>query len=216
VALVSLDDYYLPRAERALLARTVHPLLATRGVPGTHDVDALQTCLEQLRVAEADSRVELYTFSKAEDDRSQARSYEGACDVVLLEGWCVMARPQHERELVEPINDLERQHDVDGRFRAYVNAQLRGAYAALWRQLSVRVFLAAPDFTSVHAFRAEQEHKLATRAPGAAGLMTPEQLRHFIEHYQRISVHMLSSAPADADAVVWLDPQRGVRALELR
>ena len=36
-AVLSLDDLYLTRAERERLARGVHPLLATRGPPGTHD-----------------------------------------------------------------------------------------------------------------------------------------------------------------------------------
>ena len=33
-AVLSLDDFYLTRAERAAIGRTVHPLLETRGVPG--------------------------------------------------------------------------------------------------------------------------------------------------------------------------------------
>ena len=33
----SMDDLYLGRAARVDLARRIHPLLATRGVPGTHD-----------------------------------------------------------------------------------------------------------------------------------------------------------------------------------
>src|SRR5699024_680551 len=35
---LSLDDAYLDHDERARLARDVHPLLATRGPPGTHDM----------------------------------------------------------------------------------------------------------------------------------------------------------------------------------
>src|SRR6185437_8649015 len=38
VAVLSLDDLYLTKAERSRLAQEVHPLLGTRGVPGTHDV----------------------------------------------------------------------------------------------------------------------------------------------------------------------------------
>jgi len=38
VAIVSLDDLYLTAAERLHRAEKFHPLLATRGVPGTHDV----------------------------------------------------------------------------------------------------------------------------------------------------------------------------------
>ena len=37
-AVLSLDDVYLDRPARAALGRDVHPLLATRGPPGTHDV----------------------------------------------------------------------------------------------------------------------------------------------------------------------------------
>ena len=39
VASLSLDDLYLTRGERRELAARIHPLLATRGVPGTHDVE---------------------------------------------------------------------------------------------------------------------------------------------------------------------------------
>src|ERR1051326_1709165 len=35
---LSLDDIYLSKAARQRLAATVHPLFATRGVPGTPDV----------------------------------------------------------------------------------------------------------------------------------------------------------------------------------
>ena len=37
-AILSLDDIYLSGADRLQRANTIHPLLATRGVPGTHDV----------------------------------------------------------------------------------------------------------------------------------------------------------------------------------
>ncbi len=36
---LSIDDLYLTRAQRQALAKDIHPLLATRGVPGTHDVE---------------------------------------------------------------------------------------------------------------------------------------------------------------------------------
>jgi len=38
VEVLSLDDFYLGHAARLQLARDIHPLLATRGVPGTHDI----------------------------------------------------------------------------------------------------------------------------------------------------------------------------------
>ncbi|HEX5378727.1 MAG TPA: kinase, partial [Phenylobacterium sp.] len=49
VAALSLDDLYLTRAERARLAAEVHPLFATRGPPGTHDVALGERTLDALR-----------------------------------------------------------------------------------------------------------------------------------------------------------------------
>src|SRR6188472_2123866 len=45
---LALDDFYRGRGERAVLARTIHPLLATRGVPGTHDLALLDRTLRAL------------------------------------------------------------------------------------------------------------------------------------------------------------------------
>ena len=45
---MSLDDFYLTLEQREQLAIDVHPLLATRGVPGTHDVALLTETLQAL------------------------------------------------------------------------------------------------------------------------------------------------------------------------
>ena len=48
VANLSLDDFYLDSNRRDQLARDVHPLLATRGVPGTHDLAMAEQVLAEL------------------------------------------------------------------------------------------------------------------------------------------------------------------------
>ncbi len=48
IIVLSLDDYYLTRAERDKLAQTIHPALAQRGVPGTHDQSRLFADIDQL------------------------------------------------------------------------------------------------------------------------------------------------------------------------
>jgi hypothetical protein len=52
-AVLSLDDLYRTRAERQAMARQVHPLFATRGVPGTHDVDLGLATIAALRRGKA-------------------------------------------------------------------------------------------------------------------------------------------------------------------
>jgi D-glycerate 3-kinase len=213
--IVSLDDYYLPRAARLELSRTVHPLLVTRGVPGTHDVGALQDALHRLAQAAPSELVELLQFSKAEDERRrETRTVIGPFDVVLFEGWCVGASAESAAELAAPINALEREHDAEGRFREFVNAQLAQSYAGLWTKLDLLAYLAAPDFATVHAFREEQERELRlTARPDAPGLMNAEQLDRFIQHFERVTRHMLRSMPARADVVVQLDAARRILAV---
>ena len=38
---ISIDDFYKTRKERINLSKRVHPMLLTRGVPGTHDINTV-------------------------------------------------------------------------------------------------------------------------------------------------------------------------------
>ena len=46
---LSIDDFYLDRDARVALGREVHPLLATRGVPGTHSPALGQAVIDAVR-----------------------------------------------------------------------------------------------------------------------------------------------------------------------
>ena len=71
VASLSIDDLYLTRAQRQQLAKTVHPLLQTRGVPGTHDTAMGIALIDQLRQLSKGEQLRLPRFDKASDDRLQ-------------------------------------------------------------------------------------------------------------------------------------------------
>jgi D-glycerate 3-kinase len=211
-AALSIDDFYLPRAQRQELARTVHPLLITRGVPGTHDVELAQAIIDSL--AEPGTTL-LPVFDKASDDRrprNRWRECEGPLRVVILEGWCVGARAQPAAELVAPINALERDEDADGFWRTYVNCNLTDVYPALFNRLSPLVLLQAPSFEVVHRWRTEQEHKLRARLQrenGDAGrVLSDAQIGRFISHYERVTRHILEEMPQRADHLISLDAQR--------
>jgi D-glycerate 3-kinase len=208
-AVLSLDDLYLTRAERAALGREVHPLLATRGVPGTHDVALGVQVLAELR---APGRTLAPRFDKAADDRGEGAAFEGPADVVIFEGWCVGAIAQPATDLAEPVNDLERERDADGVWRAYVNAALAGPYRSLFDGLDLLVLLQAPGFEVVLAWRQEQERKLRERLAreGAGGkrAMSDAEVAGFIAHYERLTRWILAEMPARADVVVALDAER--------
>ena len=208
---LSLDDVYLTRSERQRLARDVHPLLLTRGVPGTHDPALLHATLDALAQAAPQRPAAVPRFDKGRDDRAPESDWPRWCAppaLIVLEGWCLGLTPQPEAALLEPINALEREHDPDGRWRRGVNAQLATRYAALWRRLDALILLAAPDFEVVARWRDEQE--AARRRAGAPQAMDGAALRRFIAHYERLSRHALASLPARADLVVELDAARRV------
>ncbi|MFM2290016.1 MAG: hypothetical protein RL684_3159 [Pseudomonadota bacterium] len=222
VATLSLDDLYLPRAARARLAADVHPLLGTRGVPGTHDVELGLRTIHRLVQAAATDITPIPSFDKASDEpRAPGRwiPFRGRADVVILEGWCVGALPQDASLLAMPVNALEREQDGDARWRTYVNEQLAGRYQALFGLLDVLVMLAPPRFEQVTAWRIEQEHGLAAseRDAGRSGpssrIMNDSEVARFVQFFERLTRHMLVEMPARADLVVSLGARREILAL---
>ncbi len=214
---LSLDDVYLGRAARRELAAGVHPLFVTRGVPGTHDLDQLESTLAALALASAQHPVRLPRFDKGRDE--PAPSSQWPCiavppRLIVLEGWCLGVPAQAEAALAEPVNALERDEDPDGRWRHHVNAQLAGPYAALWRRLDHLLLLQAPGFEVVERWRAQQEEALHRR--GAPEALAAPALRRFIAHYERLSRHALDVLADCADTVLQLDPERRVVAVEMR
>ena len=210
---LSLDDFYLDAPQRAALARDVHPLLATRGPPGTHDVALACEVLAALR---AGRPVRVPRFDKLADrrlPRTQWREVERA-DLVLFEGWCLGAPPEDEAALATVLNRLEREHDGDGRWRRWCNDALARDYPALWRRIDRLLFLQPPGFEVVPRWRWQQEQALRARNPSRAG-MTRAQVARFVQHFERVGRHALRTVPALAGAIVELDAERRPSALRI-
>jgi D-glycerate 3-kinase len=202
-ATLSIDDLYRTRADRERLARDVHPLLATRGVPGTHDPALGLALIEDFR---AGRDLELPRFDKSVDDRApEPERVEGPLQVLLFEGWCLGAAPQDEAALAEPVNPLEAAEDADLVWRRHVNDALQGDYADLFAELDMLVMLKVPDFAAVRRNRALQEDKLRARNPAAPGLMDAAALERFLDQDERLTLHMFAEMPARADLVVEID-----------
>jgi D-glycerate 3-kinase len=214
-AILSLDDLYLTLAERRRLAAEAHPLLLTRGVPGTHDIALGLSIIDGLGQASATA---IPRFDKARDDRRERADWDvvaGPIDVIVFEGWCVGATPQAEAALVQPINELERTRDPDGAWRRYVNAALAGPYQALFGQIGYQALLRSPGFDAVLGWRLEQEHKLRELRGADAGQSDPE-VAVFVQHYERLTRWIDAEMPGRADAVVKLGPEREVADLLFR
>lgn len=212
VAVLSIDDLYATRAQRQRLAAQIHPLLATRGPPGTHD---LALGLEVLADLAAGKGTALPRFDKARDDRCPRGEWPlvGRVDVLLFEGWCVGARAEPEAALAAPINALERDEDRAMVWRRHVNAALAGDYAALFARIDRLVMLRAPSFDAVRMWRLEQEAKLrAIRGTGPGSrVMSEDEVLRFVQFFQRTTRQIEREMPERADMVVMLDTARQVR-----
>ena len=196
----SLDDFYLTRGERLALAQAVHPLFATRGVPGTHDVDLALSVLRGLTGAGV-TRVPV--FDKGRDDRVPSadwRLVEGPVETLVFEGWCLGAPPEPAGRLVEPVNALERDEDPDRTWRSHVNAVLGESYQRLWKRADRLLYLQVPDLAAVRDWRAQQEMVLP-----ASRRMGDDKLARFLAHYERLTLWMFETLPEQADLVVELD-----------
>jgi len=204
VALLSIDDLYFKRSEREKLAQEVHPLLITRGVPGTHDVALGEQVLNRLCNARPKDITRIPRFNKAIDDQypeSEWDKFTGRPDVILFDGWFMGAIEQPESDLKEPINELEKLEDPDAIWRSYVNEQLKTVYRPFFEQLDLLVMLKVPSFDKIYEWRALQEEKLRIRNQGQKKLriMDTKELERFIAHYERLTRHILNEMPERAD-----------------
>ena len=213
-AILSIDDLYLSRSARLTLAERVHPLFRTRGPPGTHDVALGLALISELGRA---GDVPLPRFSKA-DDEPAPRAHWPSCrappDVVILEGWCVGARPQPAAALSAPVNALEALEDADRRWRTYANDQLAGPYAELFARADRLIYLRPPSFDVVAKWRSDQERQLRDRlaAEGRPAMATlaDDEIPRFVAQYERVTRAMMADLPSLADLTLQLDEEREV------
>ncbi|WP_245825433.1 zeta toxin family protein [Pseudocolwellia agarivorans] len=213
VVVVSLDDFYLSRTARNELAESVHPLLKTRGVPGTHNTELLESVLAKVKNRQTDFLIP--RFNKVTDDpfdKDQWQCIDKPIDILILEGWCWGVTAQNTSELTTPINSLEKEEDQQSIWRNYVNEQLRSNYQPLYEYMNFWVALQAPSFDSVYKWRLEQEQKLIKTLSSTAqtNVMNKAQILNFIQYFQRLTTHGMHSLPLIAQTVFYLDESRSI------
>jgi D-glycerate 3-kinase len=210
---LSLDDFYYARSDREALARDVHPLLRSRGVPGTHEIELLLSVLAALPRASDKLPVSHPRFDKGRDTRFSPSRWPRITrppKLVIVEGWALGIRPQLQAALARPVNALELEEDPDGSWRHWVNKQLRG-YQPLWRKFDALIVLQAPSWEIVRRWRGEQEQDLLARHAPLA--MDAPAMERFLAHFERLSRHALATLPALADTCVEYDDDRHVTGL---
>ena len=215
---VSIDDFYKTRKDRKLLSKNKHPLLMTRGVPGTHDVDLMLKFFKKVK-SKNFKNLTVPKFNKAIDDRCNKNLWyklKFKPDVIIFEGWCVGAKAQTNKELKKPINSLERVYDQGIKWRLHVNNQLKTKYKALFKQLDGLLYLKAKNFNLLKEWRLKQERKLwiQTKIKKNLKIMSSEDIINFMQTYQRITQQMFKDALKSSSIIMNLNRNHQIEKIK--
>jgi len=213
---ISIDDFYKTRKERINLSKRIHPMLLTRGVPGTHDINMILNFFKKSKVKKF-KRLKLPTFNKAVDDRfNKNRWYDlkKRPDVVIFEGWCVGAKSEKNISLKKTINSMEKVKDHKQIWRRYVNQQLKSKYKSLHSQLNCLIYLKAKNFSLLQKWRLKQERKLWVNSKKKSNLkiMSRGDVINFMQTYQRITQNMFRYMPKYASIILTLNGNHQIKS----
>jgi len=212
---ISIDDFYKTRKERIALSKKVHPMLLTRGVPGTHDISMMLDFFKKSK-AKKFKNLKLPNFNKAIDDRFPKKKWNTINkrpDVIIFEGWCVGARAETNKSLKKSINSMEKANDHKLVWRKYVNQQLKTKYKKLYSQLNCMIYLKAKNFSLLQKWRLKQEHKLwlKTKKKGGHKIMSKGDVINFMQTYQRITQNMFKNMPKYASIILNLNSNHQIK-----
>ena len=215
---ISIDDLYKTREDRIKLSKRIHPLLMTRGVPGTHDINFIFDLLKKVKNKKFNQQ-RLPKFNKAIDDRLKRKSWylvKKVPDVIIFEGWCVGARAEKNITLKKSINSLERTADKNLRWRKYVNGQLQTKYKKLFSKLDCLLFLKAGNFKLLQSWRLKQETllKLNTKNKANSKIMSKNEVLTFMQTYQRVTQNMFKFAPKYSSIVLNLNRNHQIKSIK--
>ena len=211
----SIDDFYKTIKERKAMSKSISPLFLTRGVPGTHDTRMLLSCIKKLKKNKF-KKIMIPKFNKGIDERvikSKWLKVAKKPNIVIFEGWCVGVEPQKKKDLLLPVNELEKHKDKKKIWREHVNQELKKDYKKIFRLIDKIIFLKVPNFKHVFKWRLLQEKKLRAASKGNK-TMSDNQIKNFIMFYERLTKHMIKTLTYKADSVIEIDTKHRLKSIK--
>ena len=211
----SIDDFYKTLQERKNMSDKISDLFLTRGVPGTHDTKMLYRCLKNLKTKKF-KKMRIPKFDKSIDDRLKQNKWikvKRKPNIVIFEGWCVGVVSQKKKDLIIPVNKLEKQKDRKKIWRRQVNLELKKNYKKIFDLIDKLIFLKVPSFKFVFRWRLLQEKKLRITSKGNK-TMSDKEIKNFIMYYERLTKHMLKTLPETADTVISIDKKHRLKSIK--
>ena len=210
---LSLDDFYYDPIKRNNLSKKIHPLLNTRGVPGTHDVNYLQSVVNKF--TKSKYPIEIPIFDKLNDKKERKKIIiKKKCDILILEGWCVGCPPLNQKYLIKDINLLEKKMDTNKIWRYYYNNQLKLNYKKLFSQFDSIIYFKNSSFSHVLKWRLKQENRLRKIIGNNKFVgMSKDDIKIFIQYYEKITKWMMKVMPKKANLTIFVDINQKIKKL---
>ena len=143
VLVSSIDDFYKTLKDRNKMSYTTHSLFKTRGVPGTHEINLIKKFFYSIKKKKF-KKTKLSKFDKSIDDRLKKKYWyniKERPEIIILEGWCVGAKPQSNSSIKKPINILEKYDDKNLIWRKHINGKLKREYKKLFAMIDYYIFM---------------------------------------------------------------------------
>ena len=218
IYVISIDDFYKTLRDRNRMSQQKHSLFKTRGVPGTHDINLIKNFFISVKRKKF-KKIKLPKFNKSIDDRSKKNYWHNINkrpEIIILEGWCVGAKPQIISSLRKPVNILERHEDKDLIWRKYANEKLKKEYKEVFAMIDYFIFMKVPNFKIVFKWRLLQESKLRKKLHYKKKIMTYSAIKRFIMFYQRITLQMMKDLSKSASIVLLLKKNHEIKRVLFR
>ena len=214
----SIDDFYKTFKDRKKMSRQIHPLFETRGVPGTHDINMIKNFFIRIKKKKF-KKFYLPKFDKSIDDRMEKKYWyniKKKPEIIILEGWCVGAKPQLESLIKKPINIVEKHEDNNSIWRNYANEKLKKEYKNLFGMIDHFIYMKIPNFDMGFKWRFLQEDKLKRKVNSNKKIMSYKEIKRFIMFYERITLQMMKDLSKSASVTMFLKKNHQIKKILFR
>jgi len=211
---ISLDDYYLTKKQREDLSKRIHPLLKTRGVPGTHAIKKITKTIELFNKKKYP--IKIPKFDKLNDDRmSFSQIITSKKNMIFLEGWCCGCSPLPKSFLQKNLNKIEK---TDSKYiwRNHYNMELKKEYKLIFNKFEYLIFFNIPSFNCVLNWRVKQESRLKLSKKKNTNYMNKIEIKNFISYYEKITKWMMKSTLSKSDLKIKINKNQKIQSISTK
>ena len=156
IAVISIDDFYLPSKEMNLAINN-NPWNVSRGFPGTHSIDLMY---EKLKKWKLDGNLNVPVFDKSLRNGLGDRSHwrELTPDLLIIEGWFLGVKPYATESLNSEIIEPSLSY-YESSYRKIIQDNLQ-QYLHIWDQIDEIWHLKPQQFEYMNLWKSNQEKEM--------------------------------------------------------